>query len=443
MDRQFIERNLKNTYVDFMPTSEFLDNAIILSKAAGPHVWDIYGNKYYDAIGGTFCSSLGHCHPRLVEAAKNQMETLTISAPLYTISDKALEFVDKIGSITPGNLNFVKTFSGGSESIEAALKLTRQFYKQTGKPDKMKVITNYLSYHGATFGAMSAGGSPKKSRFEPQMPGFLKAYNPKQLRDDFSSWEEACRFSANLIEKMVIAETPDTIGAILFEPICNTGGIVTPTEEYYRIIRSICDKYDIKLIFDEVLTGWGKTGDMFAAQTFGVTPDIICSGKGLSSGLYPLGAIMADESMAAAFEGGPNDGKAFAHAHTYSGNPLAAAIGLEVISIIEEENLIENVRKLHTHLIDRLEGLKKLGVIREIRGKGFLLGIEFTEDAVPNKTYGTIGAALKRTAPKNGLIMRIDPDWIAIAPALNATAEHLDELCDKIEASVKDALALR
>ncbi len=443
MNREYIEKNIKNTFIDFLSADEFLGNTIVLSKAQGPYVWDINGKQYYDAIGGVFCASLGHSHPRLVEAARKQMETLTLSSPLYTISDKALELVEKMSAVTPGNLNYIKTFSGGSESIEAALKFVRQYYKQTGKPDKMKVITNYLSYHGATFGAMSAGGSPRKGRFEPQMPGFLKAYNPKQLRDDFGSWEETCRYSAKLIEKMVIAEIPDTIGAILIEPICNTAGIITPTKEYYEIIRGICGKYDIKLIFDEVLTGWGKTGDMFAAQTYGVTPDLICSGKGLSSGLMPLGAMIADEKMGEVFDGPAESEKFFMHGHTYAGNPLAAAVGMEVISIIQEENLIDNVRKLSPYLFERLEGLKKLGIIREIRGKGFLIGVEFNADAVPNKTYGSIGEALKRTAPKNGLLMRINPDWFAIAPALNATKEQLDELCDKIEVSVKDALACR
>ena len=180
---------------------------------------------------------------------------------------------------------------------------------------------------------------------------------------------------------------------------------------------------------------------MFACQTYGVTPDLICSGKGLSSGLMPLGAMIADEKMAAAFEG--DSLNAFAHGHTYAGNPLAAAVGSEVIDIIREEKLIDNVRNnLHPVLVSRLEKLKETGAIREVRGKGILYGVEFTPEAIKNKTYGTIGAALKHTAPKNGLLMRIDPEWFAVAPALNATVDQINELCDKIEAAVKDALAL-
>jgi adenosylmethionine-8-amino-7-oxononanoate aminotransferase len=212
---------------------------------------------------------------------------------LHSISDVTLKFIETLGKVTPGNLNYIKSFSGGSESIEAAIKFTRQYFKQTGRPDKVKVVSNYLSYHGATFGAMSAGGSPRKVKFEPQMPGFIKTYSPKQLRDDFGTWEETCRYAAKLVQRTIESEVPDTVGVFLVEPICNTAGIITPTEEYFRMIRETCDRYDVALIFDEVLTGFGKTGDMFAAQTFGVTPDIICSGKGLSSGVLPIGAMMA------------------------------------------------------------------------------------------------------------------------------------------------------
>jgi adenosylmethionine-8-amino-7-oxononanoate aminotransferase len=243
---------IKRTFIDFTQTSKFLENPVIFNKGEGVYLWDIDGKRYFDGIGGIFVASLGHKHPRIMEAMRKQMEKLTLVPPFHGISDVTLEFISRVGDITPGNLNYVKSFSGGSESIEAALKLVRQYFKQTGHPDKMKCINNYLSYHGATFGAMAAGGSSRKAKFEPHMPGFIKLYSPKQLRDNFSSWEETCRFCANLLEKTILAEDPETVGAVLMEPICNTAGIITPTKEYFKIIRKTCDKYNVILIFDEV-----------------------------------------------------------------------------------------------------------------------------------------------------------------------------------------------
>jgi len=373
------------------------------------------------------------------------MELLTFAAPLHGTSDITLEFVKRLGEVSPGNLNYIKSFSGGSESIEAVLKLVRQYFKQTGHNDKMKCIANYLSYHGATFAAMSAGGSPRKDKFEPQMPGFVKLYSPKQLRDSFPSWEETCRFCANLLEKTILSENPDTIGAVLVEPICNTAGIITPTEEYFRIIREICDKYNVLLIFDEVLTGFGKTGDMFAAQTFGVTPDIICSGKGLSAGVIPLGSFMVREDIGDVFYSTDKKNVNFAHGHTFSGFPLADAVGIEVINVLEEERLPQRARQIGTYLKARLEELSKYGIIREVRGKGVLLGVEIVEDSVTNKPFpedNDFGDALKKTSIKNGVILRINPGWFAIAPPLISTNAQLEELCDLIEKSVKEALDL-
>jgi adenosylmethionine-8-amino-7-oxononanoate aminotransferase len=441
--KPYYEQMIRRTFLDFTQTSRFLEHPVIFNKGEGVYLWDTEGKRYYDGIGGIFVASLGHRHPRLMEAMKRQMALLTLAPPFHGIADVTLEFIKRLGEVSPGNLNYIKSFSGGSESIEAALKLVRQYFKQTGHPDKMKCITNYLSYHGATFAAMAAGGSARKVKFEPQMPGFVKAYSPKQLRDSFSSWEETCRFCAHLLEKTILGEHPDTVGAVLIEPICNTAGIITPTREYFEIIRNVCDRYGIMLIFDEVLTGFGKTGDMFAAQTFGVTPDIICSGKGLSSGAIPMGAFMVREDIADVFYGPEEDDINFAHGHTYAGFPLACAVGIEAINVLEEEKLLERARKMGVYLKGRLEGLGKYGILREVRGKGVLLGVEIVQDAATNKPFprdNSLGNALKKTSMKNGVILRIDPDWFAVAPPLIMTDAEMEEMCDAIEKSVKDAL---
>jgi beta-alanine--pyruvate transaminase len=222
------------------------------------------------------------------------------------------------------------------------------------------------------------------------------------------------------------------VAGVIVEPIGNTGGIITPTEEYFRILRAICDRHNVTLIFDEVITGFAKTGRMFPAQTYGVTPDVICTGKGMSAGAVPLGAMIAREDMAEAFAG-PNSH--FAHYHTFAGNPLACAVGIAVIEEILEQDLCAKAQRLGTYLSSKLTGLKKLGVVREVRGKGVLLGgVDLTDPE--------LGKALKRTALQNGIILRIDPAWFAVSPPLIAEESEIDEMYELIEKSVEDAIEL-
>jgi adenosylmethionine-8-amino-7-oxononanoate aminotransferase len=442
-DRQ--EQLLKHTFIDFQQTSEVIKAPLILERAEGPYCWDIHGKRYFDAIGGVFVAVLGHRHPRVMEAVRRQMERMTFAAPLHAISDVALDFVEKLGSVTPGNLKYIKAFSGGSESIEAAMKFTRQYFKQTGHPGKYKFVSVYLSYHGGTFAAMSASGGRRKVKFEPHMAGFLKVFSPMQFRDRFSSWEETNRFCARMFEDLIVSEGPDTIAGVLLEPICNTGGIVTPTEEYFQILRDVCDRYNVLLIFDEVLTGIARTGDMFAAQTFGVTPDILCSGKGLASGAVPIGAMIAREDLADAFYGQPEEQRQFLHGHTFAENPLSCAAAIAVIDEIVEKELDKNARRLGETLVGRLEELKRYGVVREVRGKGLLRGVELVQDAETLEPFPPdkkLGDALKKTTIDNGLIMRIDPDWFAVSPPVNLNESAIDEMCDLIEKSLVQALDL-
>jgi adenosylmethionine-8-amino-7-oxononanoate aminotransferase len=432
---------LQHTFLDYRPTEEFLQNPLILERAEGLYYWDTTGKRYFDGIGGVFVAILGHGHPRVLAAMRRQMERMTFAPPLHGIADVTLDFVERLGSVCPGNLRYVKPFSGGSEAVESALKFTRQYFKQAGHPGKYKFISRYSSYHGGTFGAMSASGTgPRKSNFEPQMAGFLKVFPPTFYRDDFSSWEEANRFAARSFEDVIVAEDPDTVAGVIIEPIGNTGGIITPTAEYFEILRECCTRHNVMLIFDEVITGFAKTGNMFAAQTYGVTPDILCAGKGMSSGAIPLGAMIARQDFAAAFRGAPTNDKFFAHGHTFAGNPLASAVGIAVIDEILESNLCEKSARLGKYLAGRLGSLKKTGVVREIRGKGILLGVELVRDTQTMAPFPELGQALAKTALRNGLILRIDPTWFAVAPPLIAEESDLDEMCGLIEKSLQEAL---
>jgi len=437
------QKLLKHTFLDYQQTSGFMENPLIVAKADGLYYWDVENKRYFDGIGGIFVATLGHKHPRLMEAMHKQMERLSFAPPMHGTADVTLDFVEKVGSVTPEDLNFVKAYSGGSESVESALKFVRQYFKQTGHPSKYKFISRYYGYHGSTFGAMAASGTGKrKTPFEPHMPGFVKVFPPTYYRDRFSSWEECNRFCARMFEDVILMEDPETVAGVIVEPIGNTGGIITPTDEYFQIIREICDKYNVILIYDEIITGFGRTGHMFAAQTFGVTPDIICGGKGLSSGAIPMGAMIAREEMGDVFFGRVEDEVNFAHGHTFAANPLACAVGIAVLDEIQENHWDQNAQVMGDYLTGKLEGLKKHGVIREVRGKGLLRGVELCKDPETKTPFPELGHALKKTALNNGLIMRVDPNWFAVAPALIVQKDQIDELFELIERSLLDALEM-
>ena len=283
----------------------------------------------------------------------------------------------------------------------------------------------------------------RKSKFEPQMGGFIKCFNPLDYRDRFASWDQANRFAAQMVEQVIIAEDPDTIAGVMIEPISNTGGIATPAPRFHRLLREICDRHHVLLIYDEIITGFGRTGNMFAAQTYGVTPDILCAGKALGTGVIPMGAMIAREDMAEAFYGPAEAEIQFAHGHTFAGNPLACAVGIAVIDEIVENNLCAKAQQLGDHIAERFENLKRLGVVREVRGKGVLRGVELVEDPATGRPYPAdrkLGDALKETALANQLIMRIDPDWFAVCPALISEEKDIDEMCDLVERSLQAAL---
>jgi adenosylmethionine-8-amino-7-oxononanoate aminotransferase len=430
------EQLLRRTFLDYRPTADFLENPLVIDRADGLYVWDSDGKPYFDAIGGIFVAVLGHRHPRVMDAMRRQMELATFVPPLHSISNVTLDFVERMGGVAPHGLTFVKPLSGGSEAVESALKFVRQYFKQTGCPGKSKFISRYHSYHGGTFGAMAASGSgARKAKFDPQMPGFLKVFPPSHYRDRFATWDEANRFAAESVEDVILHEGPETVAGVILEPIGNTGGIITPTAEYFQILRRICDQHHVALIFDEVITGIAKTGSMFAAQTYGVTPDLICAGKGLSSGAVPLGAMLARQDWAEAFSGPASRAVNFAHGHTFAGNPLACAVGNAVLDEIVENNLCARAERLGESIAAGLSRLEKLGVVREIRGKGVIRGVEFTDPL--------LGEQLRKTALQRGVILRIDPGWFAVAPPVIAEESDIHEMCERIELSVRDAIEMR
>lgn len=437
---------LKHIVVDFKQMKHFARHPLIMERADGIRYWDVDGKMYLDGLAGIFVVSIGHNNRRVIEAMKAQLDKATFAPPLHGTNSVAVRLAAKLASITPGDLNTIKLLNSGSEATEAAMKLARQYHVQTGNGTKFKVVSRYHGYHGATMGALGATGTTKRRwMFEPFASGYVKVQTAHCYRCPYGQTYPQCKvLCATIVRQVITMEGPQTVSALIVEPIGNTGGIITPPPEYLPILRQICDEFNVVLIFDEVLTGFGRTGQMFAAQTFGVTPDIICMGKGMTSGYAPMSAIAFSDRIARAFWGEPEQEIQFAHGHTYGGNPLSAAAALAVIDVMLEQDLPARARAVGAHMRRRLEGLSRFGIVGEVRGKGMLIGVELVKDPATKEPWPTstpIGLLIGDECLARGLIIRYDPDWIALAPPLIATEADIDEMMGILEASIEAVLA--
>src|SRR5580700_9212206 len=376
------ERFLRQIFVrDQM--AEWSKAPLIMARADGVFYWDVSGKRYLDALSGIYVVSVGHNNRRVIEAIRRQLDILHFSPPMHGTNPVAVQLANLLAELAPGDLNTVKFQCGGSEVTEAAIKLARQYHKLTGAPGKYKIIGRYMAWHGSTMGSLSASGlKSRKTVNEPLAPGFLHVFPPTCYRCPFGKTYPDCGITcATLVQDVIEMEDPATVAAVIVEPIGHTGGIIDPPEEYLPILRDICDRHNILLIFDEIITGIGRTGNMFAAQTFGVVPDVLCIGKGLSGGYAPISAMICRRPIAEAFWGPIAENPGFVEGHTFEGNPISCAAGLAVLREILEQDLCGNARKQGEHLRAGFVQLaRKYGVIGDVRGKGLLQGIEFVRD---------------------------------------------------------------
>src|SRR3954470_15739237 len=258
--------------------AEWSKAPLVMARADGVHYWDVNGKRYLDALSGIYVVSVGHNNRRVIEAIRAQLDVLHFSPAMHGTNPLAVQLANLLAELAPGDLGCVKFQCGGSEVTEAAIKLARQYHRLTGNPGKYKIISRYLSWHGSTLGSLSASGlKGRKTVNEPLAPGFLHVFPPTCYRCPFGKAHPDCGITcATIVDSVGEMEDPDAVAAIMVEPICHTGGIIDPPDEYLPILREICDRHNILLIFDEIITGIGRTGQMFAAETFGVTPDVLC-----------------------------------------------------------------------------------------------------------------------------------------------------------------------
>jgi adenosylmethionine-8-amino-7-oxononanoate aminotransferase len=430
-------RNLiYHVFIDMMQTQEFERNGLILTRGDGVWVWDDAGHRYLDGISGAFAVNLGHRNGRVIQAITEQLGQIAFASPLVGVSDRMLELVARLQQITPANLNTFKFHCSGAESVEAAIKLARQYHRQSGSPGKFKIISRYGSYHGSTMGAVSATGiSPFRTKFEPLVPGFVKVPMPVQSGCGVTRSCPPCDMSCSDWLHMVIErEDPDTVAAVVIEPVPNMAGVQFPPPGYLEGLREMCDAQNILLIYDEIVTGFGRLGSWFAADHFGVWPDISCVGKGLTSGYAPLSAVMIADHVADVFRGEAGARVHFHHGVTYGGNPIACAAALAVLDEMEERDILSNVKARGEQLNDGLTSLRRAypGHVRDVRSLGLLAAVDlagFAPEALA-AIEASLRAKLICIGPRPAATVRV-------APPLTITHDELDYVIR----AVSDAIA--
>lgn len=429
--------NLEQIVLDFTQMRAFARHPFLFTGGEGIRLTDADGKTYLDGLSGVFVTSLGYGNSTIIESMTAQLEKLHFAPPLHGTTPIALELVNALLAFAPSTMGAVKLLSGGSEATEAALKLARQYHAQTGHPRKYKVIARYGGYHGATMGALSAsGGWERKSIFEPLVPGFLHVHPPYCYRCPFDKTYPSCGITcAKLVERTIQAEDPETIAAVIVEPISiSSAGFVVPPREYFTILREACERHNVLLIFDEIITGFGRLGTNFGADYYGVIPDLLCCGKGMSGGYAPLSAVLIAQRVWNAFLGEPEDRVEFHHGHTFGGNPIACAAGLAALRQIVERRLVANAKEMGAHLRQRLDQVaRSFSFVGDVRGAGLLQGVEFVRDVATRQPFPPgvrPGKLVERAARDRGLILRTGNDFAAFAPPLVVTRADIDTMCD-------------
>lgn len=445
---------------------------VTMVRGEGHWVWDDEGNRYLDAISGNQNVNIGHGRAVVAEAAKEQIETLEYVSSMLFANEPAQVYTKKIAEFTPRDFSKTWLVGSGSEANESAVKMARQYHYERGNEGKYKVVSRRRSYHGNTAGAMALSGFPaRKDKMEPLFANFPKAPSASPYRCEFCGGERAsgARTSSELasdgsegsekcgvrcadeVEHIIQSEGPDSVAAFITEPVtgaANAGAY--PHDGYFERIREICDEYDVLFVVDEVMSGFGRTGENFAIEHWDVTPDIITGAKGMSGGYTPVGGTMPHDRVVEVFED-LEDG--FQHGHTYCFNPTSAAIGLAVLEYMQEHDLVENARTVGAHLGERLQELYEYDWVGDVRGKGLMWGIEFVADRETKEPLEATGAEFQGalfdagldngvlTYPSGTHVDGVRGDHTLVTPPLTIDEETADEIVDRLHDTFADVEA--
>ena len=430
---------------DWVQTAEEGGPTIVV-EGDGIRVTDSEGKTWIDVNGGYTSVNVGYGRTEIADAAREQMLKLAYF-PQGTATEALVRFVEKLAQITPGSLERTWPVTGGSEANETAVKIARAYQKRVGEPGRYKIISLWGSYHGATGGVMWLGGSTGHSDYEPAYPGMVYAPQPNPYRCQLggeTSSECAIR-CAKAIEDLILFHGPKTVAAVIAEPVSSSSAAAVPGDEYWPMLRQICDRYGVLLIADEVVCGFGRTGKMFAVDHWGVVPDIMTLAKGVVSSYLPIGAAIATGGVADVFAGEDN---IFRQALTFGGHPVAAAAALKNIEIMEREGLVHNSAEIGAHFLARLQGLREEHqIVGDVRGLGLLLGIELVMDRETKEPYAAevrLAERLNDKFRKQGLILRASDRSISLGPPLCVTRGDVDEIVagiDRVLGEVETELA--
>jgi len=405
------------------------------------------GREYIDSLSALWNVHIGHGRKELAAAAAAQMEKLAYaSAYAGSTNEPAVRLAEKIVNLAYPNMAAVYFTTGGAESNESAFKFARYHWKRLGKPNKVKVISRRYGYHGVTLAAMSATSLPNYHKmFGPVVPEFLQVAPPYPYR--WPGNGDAGVGAADAVEEAILAQGPDTVAAIIAEPIQGSGGVIVPPASYFPRLRQICDKYDVLLIADEVITGFGRTGTWFGLEHEGVQPDLFSFAKGVTSGYLPLGGVAISKTLYDVLQDAPADEK-FMHAATYSGHPVCCAVALANIDIIEKEGMVDRARDVGAKFITNLESLLTLPNVGEVRGRGLLAAVELVEDKGSKAPAKGLGAKVVAEAGKRGLLVRLraaadgppaSGDVLCFSPPLSTPEPILDQIVSILGESIQAA----
>lgn len=394
-----------------------VDTRIVIDRAEGCHIWDTDGNRYLDALAALYCVNIGYGPwPEIVEAASKQLERL----PFFTnwvgfATPPSLELTEKLTGLVPIDVGRIFLVNGGSEAVETALKVARQYHRLRGEPGRYKFVTRRSAYHGTTLGALSVNGSPAlRSQFEPLLAGCLRAPMPYRYRCPYCSEEPECTLRcAEEIDGIIRNESPDTVAAVLMEPVQNSAGSITPPPGYFERVREICDEHGVLLVADEVICGFGRVGDWFGCTRYGIEPDMMTMAKGITSAYAPLGALVASPKVIEPFFAEP--ARAFTHGITFGGHPLSCAIALANLAIMEREDLIGRVQRHTNEFRARCQALvDQHPMAGDLRGDGYFWSLELVKDKETKETFTPaerdelIKGFLTPRARELGVYMRFD-----------------------------------
>jgi adenosylmethionine-8-amino-7-oxononanoate aminotransferase len=423
----------RHLWMHFTRMSAYDEQEIpIIVRGEGCYVYDEHGKRYLDGLSALFCVNIGHGRADVVQAGADQAKELGFYTNWSYAHPRAIELAARIAELAPGDLNRVFFTSGGSEAVESAIKLSRQYHKITGNPLKTKIVARDIAYHGTSLGALAATGiTSLRTPFEPLTPGGVHVPNTNTFRMTHGYSESEL---ANAVAEKIEFEGPETVAAVIMEPVQNAGGCFVPPEGYWQRVREICDEYNVLLISDEVICAWGRLGEWFGAQRYDYLPDLITTAKGLTSAYAPMGAVIARDAVAEPFMEGHNS---FTHGFTFAGHPVCSAIALANLDVMENEGIIENVRQNEGAFKEMLDSLRDIPIVGDVRGTGFFHAIELVKDQdsdaqwTDEESETLLRGYLSGELFERGLICRADDRGdpvIQLSPPLIAGPSQFDEI---------------